>query len=112
MKIHKMQQSKNLLLHLKSPLIITSQSLCDDVCDDEYDSILESSPTDWFSFSSMTQMDINNAISAAFANLSNLNEQVYDYWVTELYTDDGEMIDEMWNEQTLCEMEKDVMYNF
>jgi len=49
----------------------------------------------------MTQMDINNAISAALANLSNLNEQVYDYWVTELYTDDGEILN---NQFMLCVM--------
>jgi hypothetical protein len=63
------------------------------------------------SITPMTQTDINNAISQAFANLSILNEQVYDYWVSELYTLDGAMIDEMWNEQTLYEMETDVMQN-
>ena len=60
---------------------------------------------------SMTQVEINGAISQAFANLSILNEQVYDYWVSELYTLDGAMIDEMWNEQTVYEMETDVMQN-
>jgi hypothetical protein len=59
----------------------------------------------------MTQVEINGAISQAFANLSILNEQVYDYWVSELYTLDGAMIDEMWNEETLYEMETDVMQN-
>lgn len=59
----------------------------------------------------MTQVEINGAISQAFANLSILNEQVYDYWVSELYTLDGAMIDEMWNEQTVYEMETDVMHN-
>jgi hypothetical protein len=59
----------------------------------------------------MTQVEINGAISQAFANLSILNEQVYDYWVSELYTLDGAMIDEMWNEQTVYEMETDVMQN-
>jgi len=59
----------------------------------------------------MTQTEINGAISQAFANLSILNEQVYDYWVSELYTLDGAMIDEMWNEQTVYEMETDVMQN-
>ena len=62
----------------------------------------------------MNQTDINNAISQAFANLSVLNEQVYDYWVSELYDltkDFGSMIVEKWNEQTLYEMETDVMMN-
>jgi len=56
-------------------------------------------------------MQITEAISNAFSNLAQLNEMVYDYWISELYTDDGDMIAEMWNEQTLYEMEKDVMYN-
>ena len=62
----------------------------------------------------MTQTEITSAIKVAFANLAELNEQVYDYWIAELYdvTDDfGSMIAERWNEKTLSEMEKDVMYN-
>ena len=62
----------------------------------------------------MTQTEINDAINAAFANLAELNEQVYDYWISELYdvnVDFGSMIVEKWNEQTLYEMEKDVMFN-
>lgn len=61
----------------------------------------------------MTQIEINEAINVAFFNLSTLNEMVYDYWLSELYTfedgDYGDMISEMWNETTLSEMEKDVM---
>lgn len=61
----------------------------------------------------MTQSEINDAINTAFFNLSTLNQMVYDYWLSELYTfedgDYGDMIPEMWNEQTLNEMEKDVM---
>jgi hypothetical protein len=59
----------------------------------------------------MTQTDINNAISQAFLNLSELNQMVYDYWVSELYTVDGNFVEAKWNEQTLSEMEKDVMFN-
>ena len=59
----------------------------------------------------MNQTDINNAISQAFANLSVLNEQVYDYWVSELYTLNGDINSEKWNEETLNEMEIDVMQN-
>ena len=59
----------------------------------------------------MTQVEINGAISQAFANLYNLNEQVYDYWVNELFTVSDERIVEKWNEQTLSEMETDVMQN-
>ena len=59
----------------------------------------------------MTQTDINNAISQAFANLGVLNEQVYDYWISELYDINEDMIAEKWNEKTLHEMETDVMMN-
>jgi hypothetical protein len=59
----------------------------------------------------MTQTQINDAISQAFNNLSNLNEQVYDYWISELYTVDGDILQENWNEETLTKMETDVMYN-
>ena len=59
----------------------------------------------------MTQTEINGAISQAFANLSNLNEQVYDYWISELYDLNDNIIAEKWNEQTLYEMETDVMQN-
>ncbi len=60
----------------------------------------------------MTQTEINNAISQAFANLSVLNEQVYDYWVSELYTLNGDINSEKWNEKNLNEMEVDVMQNY
>jgi hypothetical protein len=59
----------------------------------------------------MTQTEINGAISQAFATLSTLNEQVYDYWVSELYTLDGDFVEGKWNEETLYEMETDVMQN-
>ncbi len=59
----------------------------------------------------MTQVEINGAISQAFANLSILNEQIYDYWVSELYTLDGDFVEGKWNEETLYEMETDVMQN-
>lgn len=60
----------------------------------------------------MTQTEINNAISQAFVNLSALNQQVYDYWISELYDIEGDLITEKWNEKTLDEMETDVMHNF
>jgi hypothetical protein len=59
----------------------------------------------------MTQTDINNAISNAFLNLSTVNEDLYDYYVNRLYTVDGNFVEAEWNEQTLSEMEKDVMFN-
>ena len=59
----------------------------------------------------MTQVEINSAINAAFDHLYNLNEQVYDYWISELFDVNDRKIVEKWNEQTLYEMETDVMQN-
>jgi len=57
----------------------------------------------------MNSIEIDNAINAAFSDLSNLNEQLYDYWIAELYDEEGDLVDGMWTEETLREMEKDVM---
>jgi hypothetical protein len=57
----------------------------------------------------MNTAAIHNAISAAFGNLSNLNEQLYDFWISELYDEEGDLVEEMWTEETVREMEKDVM---
>jgi hypothetical protein len=57
----------------------------------------------------MNTAAIHNAISAAFGNLADLNEQLYDYWISELYDEEGDLVDEMWTEETVREMEKDVM---
>jgi hypothetical protein len=56
-------------------------------------------------------MQLTDAISNAFSNLAQLNEDLYDYWVNVLYTVDGNFVEEMWNEETLRKMEDDVMYN-
>jgi len=60
---------------------------------------------------SMTQVEINTAISDAFSNLAELNEDLYDYYVRRLYTVDGDFVKEEWNEKTLQQMEDDVMHN-
>jgi hypothetical protein len=57
----------------------------------------------------MTKTEITDAISAAFLNLSELSAQVYDYWITQLYDENNNMIAEEWNKQTLNMMEDDVM---
>lgn len=59
----------------------------------------------------MTQTEINSAIQSALDNLINLNQQVFDYWYSELFTIDDEMIQEEWNEVNLNLMEADVMHN-
>jgi len=57
----------------------------------------------------MNATEIDNAINAAFGNLADLNEMLYDYWISELYDEEGDMVDAMWTEETVREMEKDVM---
>ncbi len=48
-------------------------------------------------------------ICDSFNNLSNLNQQLYDFWISELYNEEGDLVQEMWSEETAREMEKDVM---
>lgn len=57
----------------------------------------------------MTQTQINDAIAQAFLNLSECNSMLYDYWISELYTVDGDFIEKAWNESNLRKMEDDVM---
>jgi hypothetical protein len=57
----------------------------------------------------MTQAELNDAISIAFYNLANSNEMLYDYWLTELYDEEGDIISEQWNDRNLKLMEDDVM---
>jgi hypothetical protein len=53
--------------------------------------------------------NIKDAISNAFSNLAESAPQVYDYWVSELYDVNGEILEDQWNENTLRMMEDDVM---
>jgi hypothetical protein len=58
----------------------------------------------------MNQDQMNRCIEQALDNLSFLNEMLFNYWLSELYEDDDEtMIVSMWNEQSLANIEKDVM---
>ena len=57
----------------------------------------------------MNKSEITDAISAAFGNLADLSAQVYDYWISELYDLDDNMIEDNWNVQNLKLMEDDVM---
>ena len=58
----------------------------------------------------MNQDQMNRCIEQALDNLSFLNEMLFNFWLSELYEDDDEtMIVSMWNEQTLANIEKDVM---
>jgi hypothetical protein len=57
----------------------------------------------------MTQAELYDAISIAFYNLANSNQMLYDYWLTELYDEEGDIISEQWNDRNLKLMENDVM---
>lgn len=57
----------------------------------------------------MISTEIGDAISLAFYNLSQHNQMLYDYWLSELYDEEGEMIVDQWNQQNLKLMEDDVM---
>lgn len=58
----------------------------------------------------MNQTELNSAIQSAFDNLSNLNEQLYDYWYSQLHDDEDNKIIEEWTAENLKLMETDVMY--
>jgi len=58
----------------------------------------------------MTQTEINSAIQTAFDNLLNTNQQLFDYWYSQLFDDNEMPIMEEWNEENLNLMETDVMY--
>ena len=57
----------------------------------------------------MISSEIGDAISLAFYNLSQHNQMLYDYWLSELYDEEGEIIVDQWNQQNLKLMEDDVM---
>jgi hypothetical protein len=57
----------------------------------------------------MTQTEIFDSIAAAFNNLSDLSGQIYDYWISELYDEEGNMEFIKWDERNLKLMEDDVM---
>ena len=59
----------------------------------------------------MTQYEINVAIQTALDNLVNSNRNLYDYWISELFSDaNGDYLNEStWNEGNVALIEKDVM---
>lgn len=54
-------------------------------------------------------MSTFDAIANAFSNLSECNQMLYDFWISELYDENGDFIIEKWNDETLKKMEDDVM---
>ena len=57
----------------------------------------------------MSTAELHDAISLAFYNLAQVNQMLYDYWLFELYDEEGDIISEQWNERNLKLMEDDVM---
>ena len=57
---------------------------------------------------SKREVSVFNGISQAFIDLGDLSAQVYDYWISELYTEDGDLDWSKWNEESLRLMELDV----
>jgi hypothetical protein len=60
----------------------------------------------------MNKADLYTAISNAFYHLSTVDHSLYDYWVDKLYTIEQDFNHSMWTEDTLRQMENDVMYQF
>lgn len=58
----------------------------------------------------MKKSELVAAIYQGLENLIESNQMLHDFWVSELFTDEGDVITEMWNGDTLDMIEKDVMY--
>ena len=58
----------------------------------------------------MKKSELVAAIYQGLENLIDGNQMIHDYWVSELFTAEGDVITEMWNGDTLAMIEKDVMY--
>jgi len=56
----------------------------------------------------VAEVSIFDRISQAFFDLGDLSAQVYDYWISELYTEDGDLDWSEWNEENLRLMKLDV----
>ena len=54
-------------------------------------------------------MTIDDKINESFYNLSQINAMIYDYWISELYDEEGDVVWQMWNEENLKLMETDVL---
>lgn len=66
--------------------------------------------SDFPTMSDLQEANLQQAIIRAFANLLLTNQQLYDYWYSELFDESEEPIMEEWNEVNLSAMEKDVMH--
>jgi len=58
----------------------------------------------------MNKSELTAAIYQGLENLIESNQMIHDYWVSELFTEEGDVINNAWNVDTLALIEKDVMY--
>jgi len=58
----------------------------------------------------MNKSELTAAIYQGLESLIDTNQMLHDYWVSELFTEYGDVITEAWNGDTLALIEKDVMY--
>jgi hypothetical protein len=54
--------------------------------------------------------EIVTAIYQGLETLGDTNAMIHDYWVSELYDENDELIPHMWSGDTLKQIETDVMY--
>ena len=58
----------------------------------------------------MNKSELTAAIYQGLETLIDSNQMIHDFWVSELFTEEGDVIIEKWNGDTLAMIEKDVMY--
>ena len=58
----------------------------------------------------MTKTELTAAIYQGLETLIDSNQMIHDFWVSELFTAEGDVITKMWNGDTLAMIEKDLMY--
>ena len=58
----------------------------------------------------MNKSELTAAIYQGLENLIESNQMLHDFWVSELFTDEGDVIIEKWNGDTLAMIEKDLKY--
>ena len=58
----------------------------------------------------MNKSELTAAIYQALESLIDTNQMLHDYWVSELFTVEGDVIHEAWNFDNLRLIENDVMY--
>jgi len=58
----------------------------------------------------MNKSELTAAIYQGLETLIDSNQMIHDFWVSELFTAEGDVIHKMWNGDTLAMIEKDLKY--